>query len=97
MQIDWGVELLSPCQDRIELAVVKEEIFGHTVDEGATETEITYRTLKFIGRRIWSAHRQMSKAREAIRMLGYGSCERIVDVAGERDALQAIDEVGART
>src|ERR1700751_1665116 len=97
MQIDRHIELLSPCQDRMEAAIVKEEIFGHTIDEGATEAKVAYRTLKFIGRRLWSAHRQMSKTRETIRMLGYGFRERVVDLACERDALRAIDEVGAGT
>src|SRR5215472_1656208 len=97
MQIDGHGQLFGPREDRSEPAVIEEEIFGQPVNQGATEAKIAYRALQFVGCRIRTAHRQMSKGREAIGMLGDGFCDPVVEVARERDALKTIDEIGTWT
>ena len=75
--------------------MVEKAAFGDAVDQCAAEAEIAHRTFKLVGRGLRAIHRQVGKAREAIRMGGNRFGQHVIDVARKRDAFGAGKQISA--
>jgi hypothetical protein len=80
MQVDRHVERFGPFEDRPERLVVQEASTGVAIDQGALEPQLGHRPLELVCRRSSIEGGENGESREAIRVIGHGLRQHVVDV-----------------